>query len=359
MDDDVLVRAAVDEMLTLGENRRTWLIFAVSIKHAEHIQKVLEENEISVKVVSAKTPKQERQQIIKDLREYRLRCAVNVRTLTTGTDVPNIDFIGDLAPTESPGLVLQKYGRGSRPVYADGYDLTTPEGRLEAIAASTKPNCMICDFAGNILAHGPVTHIAAPSAQEGRGKEKENKGKVCPSCESIVAAHLMECQDCGYIFPPQPRAIKHSESAHGMDVMSEEPILSENEANWYTVKSIHYERHIKATMDSPPSMCVIYKTGAYTFREWIPFENPRARFFAIKWWLEHADGECPLTTDEAIEKCHNGFLDKVAAKILVKKEGKYPRIMSRQMVDRFEWQHREQPPAAPIEEPPVSEEFLF
>lgn len=356
MDDDILVRAAVAEMLVLGKDRKTWLVFAVSIKHAEHIRDVLEENGISAKVVSAKTHKTERQQIIKDLREYRLRCAVNVRTLTTGTDVPNIDFIGDLAPTESPGLVLQKYGRGSRPVYAEGYDLSTADGRLSAIAAGTKPNCMICDFAGNILTHGAVTHISAPSAQEGRGQKKENRGKVCCQCESVVSSHIMECEDCGYIFPPQPRAIKHAENIHDREIMSDDPILSEVEANWFTVQSISYAKHFKSTMDSPPSLCVSYETSTYTFKEWLPVQNPKARHFFTRWWMEHSDQECPIDADEAVDKCRNGYLNKVAAKILVKKEGKYPHIISRQLMDRWEWQNREKPI---VVEQPISEGFMF
>ena len=337
MDDDILVRAAVDEMLVYGADRKTWLVFAVSIKHAEHIAAVLNENGIASKVVSSKTPKSERAQIIKDMKEYRLRCAVNVRTLTTGTDIPNIDFIGDLAPTESPGLVLQKYGRGSRPVYADGYDLSDMQGRLDAIDAGTKPNCMVCDFAGNILVHGPVTHISSPSASEERGKEKENKGKCCPQCESVVAYHIMECLDCGYLFPPNPRKVKHSERAHDRDVMSDEPILSEDSANWYTVKEIEYAKHFKSTMDAPPSLCVSYTTGVYVIKEWLPVENLKARKHFIHWWMQHSDIDPPLTVDDALDKCRNGWLDKVAAKILVKKEGKYPRIVSRQMVDRLDW----------------------
>lgn len=343
MDEDILVRSAISDMLVRGADRKTWLIFAVSVKHAEHICTVLNEHGIESKVVSAKTPKSERQQIINDMRQYKLRCAINVRTLTTGTDIPNIDLIGDLAPTESPGLVIQKYGRGSRPVYAKGYDLSETEHRLDAIANSTKPDCLILDYSGNLRVHGPVTHISSPLSIEKRGREKENKGKCCPQCEIMVASHLMECLDCHYIFPPQPRKVKHSDRADSIDPMSDEPILSETEAQWYTVKNISYEKHIKATMDAPPSMCVIYKTGVYSLKEWIPLENLKARHFAVKWWMEHSDEECPKTVDEAIEKCRNGYLDKVAAKILVKKEGKYPRIVSRQMVDRLEWTLREKP----------------
>ncbi|MEJ0004395.1 MAG: helicase-related protein [Pararobbsia sp.] len=73
----------------------------------------------------------------------RTRYLLNAMLLTTGFDFPGIDCIVDYQSTKSVGLHVQKLGRGLRNVYARGFDLDTQDGRLAAIAAGPKPNCLI------------------------------------------------------------------------------------------------------------------------------------------------------------------------------------------------------------------------
>lgn len=58
---------------------------------------------------------------------------VNNNVLTTGFDDPEIDLIAVLRHTASSPLWVQMLGRGTRPVYAPGFDLNTTGGRLAAI----------------------------------------------------------------------------------------------------------------------------------------------------------------------------------------------------------------------------------
>lgn len=57
-------------------------------------------------------------------------------------------------PTKSLGKYLQICGRALRPAYAEGYDLSTAEGRIEAQKNSYKPYGIIVDHVGNIEYHG-------------------------------------------------------------------------------------------------------------------------------------------------------------------------------------------------------------
>ncbi len=306
-DEERLVRAAVKEMIEVGHDRKTWLIFCVSIKHAEHVASVLNENDIECKSVSEKTPKAEREQIIKDMKAGTLRAVTNVGVMTTGTDVPNIDMIVMLCPTRSPGRLLQMAGRGFR---------LSPE--------TGKENCLFLDMGETLIEHGPLTHITPPP--QGSRKEKEKKGKVCPKCESVCASHATECADCGHIFEGVPRKIKHAEKGNLADVMSDAPILKNDIYQWYNVLNVAYNKHEK--IGSKPSLKVTYKCGKKNFSEWISFESEKdfAKNKAKQWWSDRGMGsDFPETTDIAISLI--GFRHpKKVAKIKVKMDGDWPEI---------------------------------
>jgi DNA repair protein RadD len=67
--------------------------------------------------------------------EIRVMCSVNV--LTTGFNFPALDCIVCLRPTQSKGLWVQMLGRGTR-------------------VCAGKANCLVLDYAGNLLAHGGI-----------------------------------------------------------------------------------------------------------------------------------------------------------------------------------------------------------
>ena len=117
-DTEELVEATASEICVLGADRKRWLVFAVTIQHAGHMRDALIKRGISAAMVSAETPQAERDALILQFRSGALRCLVNVAVLTTGFDVPEIDFIALLRATKSPVLYVQIAGRGMR--LADG-----------------------------------------------------------------------------------------------------------------------------------------------------------------------------------------------------------------------------------------------
>lgn len=306
-----LVEAAVNEMLVCGADRKTWLIFAVSVKHAEQVAEALCVRGIECKSVSEKTPKKEREQIIADLKSGKLRAVTNVSVLTTGTDIPGIDMVVMLRPTKSSSLFLQMAGRGLR-------------------LSPGKTNCLLLDCAGNLLEHGPITHIIPPSGD--REEEEKKKGKVCPQCESVVAMAARNCQDCGYEFPLIPRKIKHSEHAHTLQPMSMAPVLSEV-PRWFEVKRVSYHKHEK--LDGLPTMKVIYSCPPYTFCEFICFEHEGfALQMAKSWWNARAgsgDKEIPASIDDALARISEGCLQFSSVEVRAHKTDKYPRIASHKL----------------------------
>src|SRR5512140_3338529 len=123
-------------------SKKPWRVFASGVDHAIHVRDMLESLGVSTSVVHSRMSDGERDQNIADFVAGRYRAMVNNGILTTGFDFPEIDLIVMLRPTQSPGLWVQMLGRGTRPVYAPGFDLDTKDGRLEALKAGPKQNCL-------------------------------------------------------------------------------------------------------------------------------------------------------------------------------------------------------------------------
>lgn len=118
------------------ENSKSVLIFCSSVHQATKLQQKV----AGSAVVTAKTPKKERDQIIKDFKNHTIKTVFNVGVLTTGFDHPTLDCIILLRPTRSLMLYVQMAGRGVR--IAEGkttckiIDLTSTVknmGRVETI----------------------------------------------------------------------------------------------------------------------------------------------------------------------------------------------------------------------------------
>ena len=168
---------AVAEILERGQDRKSWLVFCAGVSHAEHINAMLQERGIVSACVTGATPKAEREHILSEFKDGRIRCVTNVSVLTTGFDAPQTDLIAFLRPTLSPGLYLQMAGRGLR--IADG-----------------KTDCLVLDFAGNVATHGPITAIEPP--RKGKKSDGAPRTKTCPQCDEVVSLMTRHCPQCGH-----------------------------------------------------------------------------------------------------------------------------------------------------------------
>jgi len=186
----------VEEIIETADERKSWLFFCTGVAHAEAIKDCLIDEGISADCVTGKTPKAEREEMLDAFRAGEIQAITNANVLTTGFDHPGIDLIAMLRPTMSPGLYAQMAGRGMR--IADGKD-----------------DCLVLDFAGNVMTHGPITNIQPPR-KKGSG---EAPCKLCPECDEVVHLSVMTCPCCGYEFPPPPpkKMSRHYDDIMGMD----------------------------------------------------------------------------------------------------------------------------------------------
>jgi DNA repair protein RadD len=277
MDDDVLVRAACAEIVEQTRNRKACLIFAAGVQHAEHVATVLHEaHGLEVACIFGHTPDGERDRLVARFKRGELRYLVNVSVLTTGFDAPQVDCVALLRPTMSAGLYYQMVGRGFR-------------------LAPGKDDCLVLDFGGNVLRHGPVDALRI-TPQDGRG-EGDAPAKECPQCQAVIAAGFGTCPQCGFQFPPPDKG-KHEREASSAGVLSGQVTTTE-----YAVRDTFYAVHQKrgAPPEAPKSLRVEYEVGLnQVHKEWVCFEHTGfARGRAEAWWRARTSLPVPATTAEA------------------------------------------------------------
>ncbi|HEV57526.1 MAG TPA: DEAD/DEAH box helicase [Phycisphaerales bacterium] len=171
MDQAARVEAACAEIVEQTRDRHSVLVFASGIQHARHVAENLAGMGGQVATVFGETPADERARTIAEFRAGRLKYLVNVGVLTHGFDAPNIDCVALLRPTNSPGLLCQCCGRGFR-------------------LHPGKSNCLILDFGGNVLRHGPVDDLRIKDSAKGTGVAPAKK---CPECLALIAAGYATC----------------------------------------------------------------------------------------------------------------------------------------------------------------------
>lgn len=308
MDEDKLVGEACGEIVEQTQKRKACLIFTCGVKHGTHVVKTLDSLGVKCGFVTGDTPGPERARTLDDFKEGRLKYLANVNVLTTGFDATHIDCVALLRPTMSPGLYYQMVGRGFR--LHDG-----------------KANCLVLDYGGNVLRHGPVDQLTLSSSKIG-GMSGETPAKECPQCHSLISCGYARCPDCGYEFPP-PEKTKHEGKANDAAVLSGVVTVEK-----HAVTDVTYQVWTKrnAAPDAPKTMRVNYHVGnVLDYSEWVCFEHPVGEFAqkkAAAWWKARSQEPVPQTCEWAVELAENGALAPVSEITVRKVSGDpYERII--------------------------------
>jgi DNA repair protein RadD len=284
-DTDDLVRGACGEIAEHTRDRVACLVFAAGVQHAEHVADALAETTGGeVACIFGHTPNAQRDAIIARFKAGALKYLVNVGVLTTGFDAPQVDCVALLRPTLSPGLYYQMVGRGFR-------------------LAEGKTDCLVLDFGGNVVRHGPVDALTITAKGKGDG---DAPAKECPECQAVIAAGFATCPECGHEFPPPDRE-KHEAQAGTAGVLS-----GQFTDTAHDVRSVFYAVHTKrgADDDTPKTLRVEYEIGWNQWqKEWVCVEHQGyARTKAEAWWRLRSDEPCPSSAAEAVALAEAGCL---------------------------------------------------
>jgi DNA repair protein RadD len=302
VDKDELTFATLKETLQLAGDRSHWLVFASGVDHAKHIRDMLDSLNVPATWVHAKMPSTERDANIKAFREGQYRAMVNNGILTTGFDYSAIDLICVLRPTQSPGLWVQMLGRGTRPLYPPGSSIDSQQGRLEAIAASEKKNCLVLDFAANTARLGPIDDPSIPDPKR-KGKARPAPVKICDKCSSYNHTRARVCIGCGAEFKQLANIAKGASRAALISGYKEAP-LEKPVVEVFDVTRVVYASHQKHGSKSI-SLRVSYYCGLRRFEEWVTIEyEGYARKRACDWWRARAKQQAlvPLTVSDALSR---------------------------------------------------------
>lgn len=88
--------------------------FCVSINHARFMARIFNEAGVKATAVWADTPDAEGAAALQDLKQRRTNVVFSVDLFNEGVDVPAVDTVLFLRPTDSASLFLQQLGRGLR-----------------------------------------------------------------------------------------------------------------------------------------------------------------------------------------------------------------------------------------------------
>ena len=305
------VNGAVDEIIQYGADRRAWIVFCVGLKHAKLVHAELIRRGIKSAIVASDPkvmPPDERDKRIAAFSRGYVRAMVNVSMLTTGFNVPHIDLIALLRPTESPGLAIQMIGRGTR-------------------LANGKENCLVLDFGRILKTHGPIDKME-PIEREKRGKGDKTdpaiRIRICPECNAMMPLTARVCDACGSAFPAQERIAQHDAQADGENVI----LSTQIKPRWVDVTAWRISKGKKGEA-GPEYLRIAYLCGAFgTVNEFLLFDHggfhPKT---AARRWLELTgvrEQFTPQTTAEALERKAELLMQ---AAIQITKEGKYYKVM--------------------------------
>lgn len=349
IDKETITRAALTEAYAYGnEEHKQWIIFASGCEHSDHIRDMLI-NEFSISAVSvhSKMDDTERDEAIAGFKSGKYRVAVNNLVLTTGFNHPPVSLLIDLAPTTSPVRYIQKLGRVTRPVYAQGFDLSTLEGRMSAIENGGKPYALVLDFAGNIAYHGAINDVRIRVKGEGGGGEPPVKTCMAFACGCVSTIKTSQgtevqlnkcdihdidyvcgtyhhpsvrfCDCCGAEFIAKP---KIKSKASTLEVVAKEKTIDVKtiEEQVLSVQGIHYRKHTNKKTGNE-TLRVTYQCGMLNFDEYVSMTfGSKAYGMGASWWNKRISGFTPKCVDEALD-----YVQKLVTpfEIKVKRNGKY------------------------------------
>lgn len=285
------------EVVKAGHDRKSWLLFASGIEHAEHIATMLGQFGIECAAVHSKQPSEYNDRAIQCFKDGTLRAISNFGKLTTGFNHPGIDLIGMFRPTLSVPLWVQMLGRGTRP-------------------APGKKDCLCLDFAKNAIRLGPINDPIIPK------KKGEKVGdapvKICESCGVYNHTKVRYCGHCGAEFEFAVKIVPKSGKEELL--RSDFPVLET-----FDVQMVSYQKK-EGKEGKAPYIRVGYLCNGRTFTENVfPEGRGFARLNFSNWWKQRHPTEPPMTADHVI--AYQAQL-RAPRRIVVHINKKYPEITS-------------------------------
>lgn len=191
MDKPSIVGDAVAHYRKLADGKRA-IAFAVSIEHSRHVAEQFQAAGIPAAHVDGSMDSGARDAIVADFTTGAIQVLTNADLFGEGFDVPAVEAVILLRPTQSLSLHLQQIGRALRP-------------------AAGKPHAIILDHAGNAMRHGLPDDerewTLEDRPKKKRGAKTEVPVKQCPTCFRVHQP-APQCPGCGHTYAVQSREVE-------------------------------------------------------------------------------------------------------------------------------------------------------
>lgn len=225
--------AIVVEYLDKGHGDKA-IGFCVSIRHAERMAEVFNQHGILAHAIHSESPN--RDELIASFRNNEFNVAFTVDLFNEGIDIPNVQVLLFLRPTESKTVFLQQLGRGLR--------LSTGKKRVRVL-----------DFIGNYQRANQVRSYLARSR---RVIEVEENGRRRRKVEYTYSL------GCEVVFDPSVEEILERQDAEDLGISE----LELQEAYFALAETLG-RKPSRADLDAQGE----YRSGLYTqkFGSWTNF----------------------------------------------------------------------------------------
>ncbi len=166
------------------------LVFAWSLEASRALQDAFLARGVPAVHVDGDSPADARQRAVAGLRDGSVRVLTNCELFGEGLDVPAVDAVFLLRPTQSLGLYLQQCGRGLR-------------------MSPGKSSVTIFDHAGNYTRHGLPDDPRAWTLDgiDRDSAPREAAVKRCPKCFGVAGAACKVCPFCHAVYPVKQRKV--------------------------------------------------------------------------------------------------------------------------------------------------------
>ena len=210
IEDSHLVGDIFEHYCKFARGKRT-IVFANDVATAEEMAHEFSSKGVKAVALSGETDPTVREKALDAFEDGTgATVLINVGLFDEGFDVPAVEAVILARVTFSVARYLQMVGRALRPVYAQGFDLSTEAGRHAAIANGDKPNAIIIDPVNNWERNGMPTWPRAWTLNDREKNIKRKKPddrdpqKICTNvmCNQVYQAFHKSCPYCGHV--PEP-----------------------------------------------------------------------------------------------------------------------------------------------------------
>lgn len=183
MNKSAIFGSAVENWLKLARDKKT-IMYCSSIETSRNTVKAFQDAGVAAAHLDGATPKSERERVVKEFREGKIKLLSNVDLFGEGFDVPDCEAVVLLRPTKSLTLHVQQSMRSMR------YDPNNPD-----------KVAIILDHVGNYTRHGlPDDEREWTLAAKAKKKQDKVIIKQCPDCFAVMPANAKICKFCGHDF---------------------------------------------------------------------------------------------------------------------------------------------------------------